>query len=109
MSEGLPFPVGRFTEREWYVAYRFILDEEDARREARYNAGVTQPGTDTIDIMETDLALLSLVSDDVAARVDDYRREIYSMLALMDNAEVMAARETHWEELRSHLRRTFGA
>jgi hypothetical protein len=102
----LPFPVGRFSEREWRAAYRFSLDEADAAREAAWNAAVTADQAEHVGISEVDLAYLSLVSADLAERVEAFRRDSLANHDVpLDDVGLAERREKEWEELRAHLRR----
>jgi hypothetical protein len=102
----LPFPVGRFSESEWRAAYRFSLDEVDAAREAAWNAAVTADQAEHAGISEVDLAYLSLVSADLAERVEAFRRDsLANHDVRLDDVGLAERREKEWEELRAHLRR----
>ena len=106
MTRFLPFPAGRFSEHEWRAAYRFMLDEEDAAREAAWNVTVTPDVAEWTSISEVDLAYLSLVSDDLAQRVAAFRRESFlGRDVAPDDGDTAQLREKEWEELRAHLRR----
>lgn len=105
MTRFLPFPAGRFSEDEWRAAYRFMLDEEDAAREAAWNVAITPDVAERTSISEVDLAYLSLVSDDLAQRVTAFRREALGGDVAPDDAGTVELREKDWEELRAHLRR----
>lgn len=102
----LPFPFGLFTRAEWESAYRLYMPENDAKHQAAFNSQITAAEARRIDISEVDLAYLSLVSDDLAARVTAFRSEVHSVSTpRQDDVGIAESREAAWQALREHLRR----
>lgn len=101
-----PFPFGKFTESEWKAAYGLFMNDSDASRQASFNVNCLFDPQKPTDISEVDLAYLSLVSDELSARVDAHRREMVPQWALsLDDAAIVAARDQNWLELRTQLAR----
>lgn len=104
---GLPFPLGRFTEAEWLAAYRQFLSDEEATGHAADLSMITEDNAWRIDISEVDLAYLSLVSADLSDRVARYRRDVYAANGdvSVEDRGLAGRRELRWEQLRAELRK----
>lgn len=102
-----PFPIGRFSKAEWLAAYRLWLDEADAERQAASNAAITPEDAERVSISEVDLAYLSFVSGDLAARVDQFRKDVtWRAFVSLDDRGIAEENEAEWEALRAHLRKS---
>ena len=107
MTNFYPFPIGRFSEAEWLAAYRLWLDEADAEREAASNSAIMPEEAERVSISEVDLAYLSFVSEDLTARVDQFRKEVTRRANVpLDDRGIAEASEVEWEELCAHLRKS---
>jgi hypothetical protein len=101
-----PFPRGKFSESEWRASFSLFMSQADAEAEARDRANIGANEAERTTISEVDLAYLSLVSDDLAKRVDDYRREVSARPFIpLDDVGLAEEREKKWIELKDHLRR----
>jgi hypothetical protein len=109
MTTFYPFPIGRFSKAEWLAAYRLWLDDADAEREAASCAAITPEEAERVSISEVDLIYLSFVSEDLAARVEQFRREVTARENVpLDDRGIAEEEEAEWEELRAHLRKGLG-
>jgi hypothetical protein len=71
---GIPLLPGFFSEAEWYAAYRTSLSHEDALQEAKAVVEIRPEDAWRSSMSIGDIAVMSLISPELAARVDDYLR-----------------------------------
>jgi hypothetical protein len=100
------FPAGRFTYAEWLAAYRLFVDEDRATEMAQYAASIS-PDDHNASIGETDLIYLSLVSEAVARRVNEFREELRRTRS-PEARKIGDELDDRWERMRAFFRGRIG-